>query len=171
MHSRFRYGHLHRFGAYDPALVHGSCGGPRASRRWAERAAARARRFESRRFEEDAFVSGAGLGVRRPLRFLAWKLDLEDAQSAKLARILERLKLERAQAALDLRRAAAELADALEGEAFTREKVEAASRLRGEAARRVESAVAQALEELHGLLDPEQRARLAELVRTGVVRI
>ena len=55
---------------------------------------------------------GAGLGVRRPLRFLAWKLDLTAEQLESAARILERLKIERAQAAVDQRRSAADLADA-----------------------------------------------------------
>jgi hypothetical protein len=168
MHSRDRYWHFHGF---EPAYAEGACGGSRRRARWAERAAARARRFESRRFEEDAFVSSAGLGVRRPLRYLAWKLELDDAQTAKLARILERLKLERAQASLDLRRAAADLADALESEEFTREKVDSANALRASAAQRVEAAVGQALQALHGCLEPEQRGRLAELVRTGAVRI
>jgi hypothetical protein len=81
------------------------------------------------------------------------------------------LKLERAQAALDLRRAAADLADALEATEFTRAKVDSAGELRATAARRVETAVATALEELHALLDPDQRVRLAEFVRSGVIRI
>ncbi len=145
-----------------------ACGG---SERWAEEAARRAQHFAHRRFEEDTFVSGAGLGVRRPLRFLASRLDLDDEQSARLARILERLKLERAQASLDLRRAAADLADALEASEFTRAKVDSASALRADAARRVETAVATAIQDLHALLEPDQRARLAEFVRSGVIRI
>ena len=164
-HSRFRH-----WQGFDPAFA-GGCGGADRSQRWAEREARRAQRFAHRRFEEDEFVSSAGLGVRRPLRFLAWKLELDDDQTAQLARILERLKLERAQASLDLRRAAADLADALEAPEFTRAKVDSAGALRADAARRVENAVATALQELHALLEPDQRARLAEFVRTGVIRI
>ena len=155
----------------DPAFAGGGCGSADRSQRWAEAAAHRAQRLAHRRFEEDELISSAGLGVRRPLRFLAFKLDLDDAQTAQLARILERLKLERAQAALDLRRAAADLADALEATEFTREKVDSAGELRNAAARRVETAVATALQELHALLEPDQRARLAEFVRAGVIRI
>jgi hypothetical protein len=155
-----------RFRHFDPAFAHG-CD---RSERWAERAARHAQRFAHRRFEEE-LVATAGLGVRRPLRFLAWKLDLDEAQTAQLARILARLKLERAQAALDLRRAAADLADALEAGEFARAKVDAAGELRSSAARRVETAVATALEELHALLEPDQRRQLAELIRTGVIRI
>ncbi len=173
MRSRFRHWRLQDL---EPAYADLGCGGPRASEGWAEEAAERARRFgrhrfDHRRFEEDELVASAGLGVRRPLRFLAWKLDLDDGQTTRLARILERLKLERAQAALDLRRAAAELADALESDEFARAKVESANEFRASAAKRVEAAVALALEELHQLLQPEQRARLAELVRTGLVRL
>jgi Spy/CpxP family protein refolding chaperone len=161
---RSRHWSWHRF---DPAYAHG-CGA--GAERWAERMEARALRF-AQRFEEDSLFGAAGLGVRRPLRFLAYKLDLTDEQTSRLARILERLKLERAQAALDLRRAASDLADAVEAERFERGAVDAAGQRRAEAARRVEEAVARALEELHALLEPEQRAGLAELMRTGAIRI
>src|SRR5689334_2143910 len=59
-----------------------------------------------------------GFGVRRPLRFLAHKLELNDAQVAALARVLDELKTERAQAAVDGRRALAEFADATSADAF-----------------------------------------------------
>jgi hypothetical protein len=113
---------------------------------------------------------GAGLGVRRPLRFLAWKLDLEEEQVESLARILERLKLERAQAALDLRRAASALADAFAGE-FGAAEAQTAAEQRAAAGRRVQEATARALEELHGMLEVEQRRALAELIRTGAIRL
>jgi hypothetical protein len=32
---------------------------------------------------------GGSFGVRRPLRFLAYKLDLKEAQTAELAKVLE----------------------------------------------------------------------------------
>src|SRR3954465_2099727 len=44
---------------------------------------------------------GGGFGVRRPLRFLAYKLELDERQVAELARILSELKTERAQAEVD----------------------------------------------------------------------
>ncbi|HRI09161.1 MAG TPA: hypothetical protein PKW35_15170, partial [Nannocystaceae bacterium] len=44
---------------------------------------------------------GAGFGVRRPLRFLAHRLGLSDEQIAALARIVDGLKTERAQASVD----------------------------------------------------------------------
>ena len=169
MHHRF-FHHRHGFGPRFE-YAYGCGGGGRWSRRFAEEAAERAQRFAQRRFEEEELTGGFGLGVRRPLRFLSWKLDMDEEQTGRLARVLERLKLERAQAALDLRRAAADLADALEADPFARDKVEAAGQLRASAARRVEEAVARALAELHALCEPDQRTRLAELIRTGVLRI
>ena len=139
----------------------------RAAERYEERLS-RGLRFEHRGGDSDEFF-GSGLGVRRPLRFLAWRLELTEEQTASLARSLERLKLERAQAALDLRRAAAMLADAFEGE-FARAAAEGAGEQRAAATRRVQDAVAKALEELHALLEPEQRRALAELIRTGGIR-
>src|SRR5688572_7418752 len=61
---------------------------------------------------------GGGFGVRRPLRFLAHKLELDDKQVAQLARILDELKTERAQVAVDDRRTLSDFADALAGEQF-----------------------------------------------------
>jgi hypothetical protein len=154
---------------FDPVYAAGC--GARWSREWADEAARHAQRWAHRRFDEEELVGRAGLGVRRPLRFLVWKLDLDDEQAGKLARILERLKLERAQAALDLRRGAADLADALEASEIAQAALGAAGELRVAAARRIEAAVAAAIAELHALLEPDQRARLAELIRTGAIRI
>lgn len=112
---------------------------------------------------------GAGLGVRRPLRYLAWKLDLTAEQLEGAARILERLKIERAQAAVDQRRSAADLADAIEHEAFDNTQADAATEKRVSAALAVQRAVAKALAELHGILEPDQRRRLAMLIRTRAI--
>src|SRR4051794_36730916 len=46
----------------------------------------------------DDGIFGGPFGVRRPLRFLAHKLDLTEDQVAELARIIDELKTERAQA-------------------------------------------------------------------------
>jgi Spy/CpxP family protein refolding chaperone len=123
------------------------------------------------RFDEDPLFGAGGLGVRRPLRFLASRLDLSEEQFARAARILEELKIERAQAMVDLRRASAEFAAALEGAEFGRERARSASERRIEAARRVQEAVARALEQLHALLEPDQREELATLIRSGAVRL
>ena len=61
---------------------------------------------------------GGGLGVRRPLRFMAYKLDLNQQQVDQLAKILDDLKTERAQAAVEERRVLGHFADALGGDAL-----------------------------------------------------
>jgi len=114
----------------------------------------------------DDELGSAGLGVRRPLRYLAWKLDLTAEQLAAVARILERLKIERAQAEVETRRSAAALADALEGEAFDNAAAQVAADHRADSARNVQKAVAKALADLHAGLEPDQRRRLAMLIRT-----
>jgi Spy/CpxP family protein refolding chaperone len=114
---------------------------------------------------------GGGFGVRRPLRFLAFKLELDDDQVARLATILDELKIERAQAAVDLRRTTSALADAIAAEAFDDAKVKAATDERVKSDERVQAAVARALGRIHALLEPEQRAKLAYLLRTGALAI
>ena len=121
--------------------------------------------------EDDApFGFGGGhFGVRRPLRFLAYRLDLDDAQVAELAKILDEIKTERAQAAVDHRRALSSFADAIAGESFDEAKARAGAELRLQSAGRLRDAVVTALGRLHRLLEPEQRERLAYLVRTGTL--
>ena len=110
-------------------------------------------------------------GVRRPLRFLAHKLELEDTQVASLAAILDELKTERAQGAVDQRRTTAAFADAIGGEAFDEAKVGEAADARVKSAERLRGAVVKALGRIHGILNPEQRAKLAYLLRTGALSI
>jgi Spy/CpxP family protein refolding chaperone len=119
----------------------------------------------------DDFGGGGSFGVRRPLRFLAHKLELDDDQVAELAAILDVLKTERAQAAVDDRRALSALADAVAAEAFDEAKVTAATGERAKSAARVEAAVASALGRIHKLLEAEQRAQLAYLLRTGALSV
>ncbi len=113
--------------------------------------------------------AGERFGVRRPLRFLAWKLGLEEPQVVELAAILNELKTERAQAEVDDRRALALLADAAQGESFDQNKAAEATRLRTESAERVQKKVLDSLTRIHALLEPEQRGRLAYLLRTGTL--
>ena len=74
--------------------------------------------------------AASGFGVRRPLRFLAHKLDLNEKQVTELARILDELKIERAQAEVDDRRALAEFADSVAGETFDAAKADSAGERR-----------------------------------------
>ena len=112
---------------------------------------------------------GEAFGVRRPLRFLAHRLELSDDQVAQLARILDELKIERAQAEVDDRRALAELADALAAETFDPARANSAGERRVSTAARLRDAVTRALSQIHAMLSPEQRNKLAYLIRTGVL--
>ena len=149
--------------------------GDRRSAAYGSAGHGRSREWEFRAAGEDdpgQFGFGGGsFGVRRPLRFLAYKLELDDKQVADLARILDEIKTERAQAAVDHRRAISIFADAIEGETFDEKKAGSGAELRLASANRLRDAVLSALARLHKLLDPEQRARLAYLIRTGTLSI
>jgi Spy/CpxP family protein refolding chaperone len=114
---------------------------------------------------------GGGFGVRRPLRFLAYKLELDERQVAELARILSELKTERAQAEVDRRRSVAAFADAVATDGFDAAKAAEAGGVRVQSAERLRDAVTKALQQIHGVLQPEQRSRLAYLIRTGTLVI
>jgi hypothetical protein len=114
---------------------------------------------------------GGGFGVRRPLRFLAHKLDLDERQVGELARILDELKTERAQAEVDRRRSLSAFADAVSGDAFDEGRAKDAAGTRVATAERLRDAVTNALRRLHALLDKDQRERLAYLIRTGILTV
>lgn len=114
---------------------------------------------------------GGGFGVRRPLRFLAHKLDLSDERVGQFAAILDRLKTERAQADVDYRRRTASLAEAFEAESFDHAKVDAANAEQAASTERLRGSVKQALQQMHALLDVEQRKKFAYLLRAGVLAI
>jgi Spy/CpxP family protein refolding chaperone len=120
----------------------------------------------------DGFGGGdgfGGFGVRRPLRFLAYKLQLNERQVSELARILDELKTERAQGEVDRRRTLSAFADAVSGETFDEARAKEAADLRVATAERLRSAVTTALSRIHALLDNDQRGRLSYLIRTGTL--
>jgi Spy/CpxP family protein refolding chaperone len=119
-----------------------------------------------RHFHTEGEDAGS-FGGRRPLRFLAHKLDLDQKQFAELARILDELKTERAQAAVDERRTLADYADAMSGESFDAEKAAAGAARRAESASRVGSELVKSLQRIHAILNPVQREQFAYLIRSG----
>ena len=120
--------------------------------------------------DSEGFGGGA-FGVRRPLRFLAYKLELDERQVAELAKILDELKTERAQAEVDRRRSLSAFADAMSGDTFDDVRAKQAANQRVTTAERLRDAVTGALGRLHALLDKDQRERLAYLIRTGVLAL
>src|SRR5450432_505807 len=121
--------------------------------------------------DEAEGFGGGPFGVRRPLRFLAYKLELDEKQVAELARVLDELKTERAQAEVDRRRSLSGFADAVGGETFDAARAKESAALRVATAERLRDAVTAALGRLHALLDNDQRERLAYLIRTGVLAL
>ena len=120
---------------------------------------------------DDGEFGGGPFGVRRPLRFLAHKLDLDERQVSELARILSDLKTERAQAAVDHRRSTAAFADRIADETFDESKVTEVAGGRVKTAESLRDALVRALGKIHALLTPEQRGKLAYLIRTGALSL
>jgi Spy/CpxP family protein refolding chaperone len=108
-----------------------------------------------------------GFGGRRPLRYLAHHLDLDEDQASVLAEVIADVRTERAQADVDRQRAARRFAESLGGESFDGAAAGEAAEARVEAAKRVQGAIVVGLERLFGALDADQRVKLARLVRTG----
>ena len=102
---------------------------------------------------------------------MAHKLDLTQQQVDELAIILNDIKTERAQAAVDGRRRLALIAEALDGENLDEAKLASARALEISSTERVEAAVRTTLERTHKLLTTEQRHKLAHLLRTGALTI
>jgi Spy/CpxP family protein refolding chaperone len=88
-----------------------------------------------------------------------------------MVRILDELKTERAQAEVDDRRSLAEFADAVAGEAFDASRAASAGERRVQSAAQVRDTLIRALQQIHALLTPEQRQRLAYLIRSGVLTV
>ncbi len=127
--------------------------------------------FSFHRGDGDDLGGGGAFGVRRPLRFLAYRLNLNETQVEELAKILDELKTERAQAAVDDRRVTSGFADALGLEQFDPLKAADAGALRVKSAERLRDAVLKALARMHAVLDSQQRAQLAYLIRTSTLSI
>jgi Spy/CpxP family protein refolding chaperone len=105
------------------------------------------------------------------LRLLAYKLGLNTQQVNELARILNELKTERAQAEVNEQRTLTAFADALTEATFDAEKASEGAALRVSSAERLREASVKALRQIHALLDTEQRAKLAYLIRTGILAL
>ena len=106
-------------------------------------------------------------------RFVTWRTDSTSmtSKSTSWRCILNFAKTERAQARLDEQRSIAGIADAVEGDEFDKAQATEALSARVEAAERLKEEVLTTLEKTHDMLDPEQRKRLAYLLRSGQLTI
>ena len=117
-------------------------------------------------------------GVRRPLRYLTYQLDLDESQRRQVAAALDSVKLEREQMALDEKKMISELADLVyDGAANEAENKLNTDALKETLSTRVRSSeqlqkrTAKALKQIVEILDPDQRQEFAYLIRTGDFQI
>src|SRR5262249_35773381 len=115
----------------------------------------------------DTDFGGGSFGVRRPLRFLAHRLDLDEKQVGELAHILSELKTERAQAAVDHRRTVAGFADVIAVESFDADKAAGVAPERVKRAGRLRDALVKALGPTHAIRRADKRPKPASLTRPG----
>ncbi|MCH7743667.1 MAG: hypothetical protein IIB71_13505 [Proteobacteria bacterium] len=112
---------------------------------------------------------GRNFGVRRPLRYLVHRLDLDDSQTRKMASILNQLKTEREQAELDEKRTVAGMANLLaDGTPSLNEMREALSG-RVKSAQHLQEETAKAVVAIVNFLDDDQRDEFINLMLTGSV--
>lgn len=111
--------------------------------------------------------AGASFGVRRPLRYLSHRLDLDESQVRRLASVLNQLKTEREQAALDEKRTTARLAELLTEGTPTLDDCKAQLQGRVTAAEHMRDETAKAVVAISHLLDEDQRAEFIDLLLTG----
>jgi Spy/CpxP family protein refolding chaperone len=114
-----------------------------------------------------SWSSGPMFGVRRPLRHLAWKLDLNEEQVRALVDVLDRLKTGYGQARLDRQRSTSDVAAAFTGDALDEAQLNAALESRTRATEALNLELAGALKALYALLNAEQRREFAYLLRSG----
>ncbi len=120
---------------------------------------------------------GSGnFGVRRPLRYLSYQLDLDESQRRQVAAALDSVKIEREQMALDEKKMVSELADLVYDADDAEHKLSTdtlketlSTRVR--ASEQLQKRIAKALKQIVEVLDPDQRQEFAYLIRTGDFRI
>ncbi|MEM6710316.1 MAG: hypothetical protein AAF648_16160 [Pseudomonadota bacterium] len=123
-------------------------------------------------YEHRRHGSGGGFGVRRPLRFLAHRLELDENQVRRLAVVLDRLKSEREQARLDDERAMSRAAELLiDGQLPERSAFEDSLAARRDSLQRLDEATTDALVHIAELLDPDQRREFAYLLSTRALAL
>jgi hypothetical protein len=142
--------------------------------RWPQRYAY-ARGISDRNYQETFYEtrrSGhGGFGVRRPLRYLSYHLDLDEQQRRKVAACFERIKLEREQATLDRKKADAALADEFLRENVSVDDLRQALAPRTQVESNMQIVLAKELVEIATVLDSDQREEFAHLLRTGVLKL
>ncbi len=111
--------------------------------------------------------SGPMFGVRRPLRYLAWKLELSEEQTRALVEVLDRLKTAYGQSKLDRDRSTSDIASLFGAASFDADRIDVALEGRTNATRTLNGELSAALRRIFELLDENQRREFAYLLRSG----
>ena len=146
----------------------------RWSRRYAYAYAAKAAYKDAQSeqpFQESREHRRGSFGVRRPLRYLSYQLDLDEQQRRRVAAVLDRLKIEREQGKLDQKKTVSGLADLVTREDVSMDQLRSALAPRIESSENLQMAIARAVLEIVGLLDADQREEFAHLLRSGVLEL
>ena len=112
--------------------------------------------------------SGPMFGVRRPLRQLAYKLQMSDEQLRTLVEVLDRLKTGYGQSKLDQDRSVSDIAAVFSGVAFDNDRASAALDSRTRAAQTLNQELLAAMQQIFELLNEAQRKEFAYLLRSGM---
>jgi hypothetical protein len=110
-------------------------------------------------------------GVRRPLRYLSYQLDLDESQRRKIAVALDSVKVEREQNALDEKKTIGDLADLVSNPEVSTDSLTQALPPRVRGTEQLQRCIAAALKDIVGVLDPDQRDEFVYLLRSGAFRI
>ena len=114
-----------------------------------------------------SWSSGPTFGVRRPLRHLAWKLNLNETQIRDVVDVLDRLKTAYNQARLDQDRSTSAVAAVFSAAEFDAERVSAALSTRTQATDVLNKELLAAVRRIFELLNEDQRREFAYLLRSG----
>ena len=109
---------------------------------------------------------GSSFGVRRPIRYLAYQLDLDDDQTRRIAAILDLLKVEKEQAKLDEARTVIDIATLVTSPDVSVDMLKDALAPRVTSAEHLQIAVAKAMHDIVSELDMEQRKDFAYLLNS-----
>ena len=114
-----------------------------------------------------SWSGGPIFGMRRPLRHLAWKLNLTDAQIRDVVDVLDKMKTAYNQARLDRDRSTSEIAAVFSAAAFDAERAGSALSMRTRATDALNQELLAAMRRIFELLNEDQRRDFAYLLRSG----
>lgn len=110
---------------------------------------------------------GGGIGGSFWLRMLYARLDTTPGQEREIRAALEELRERARDAKSGMIETRENLGKSVAGDEFDRSAFEAVSARLDATSEKMKDAAASALQRIHGVLDPKQRTRLAELVSKG----